>query len=181
MRSRQPCNQYVWRYLQHTCVRDNERMRKLFCRNEGNFTTLNPCGRWEPSLMMRPGCRFFYSRNSLLGLVGQTKEENLSIWQETKLLTFQNMSCPIWNESNWRLDWVTRSFFHHRDCIHPQEPWTNWEQLGRLGEVDGGALWDGEHQLGGGEGEGEQDGSELWFALGWENYQAEWSWCCLAP
>ena len=62
MRSWQRCKQYVWRDLQPTCICDNERMRKLFCRNEENFTILNPCGRWEPSLMMRPGCRFFLIR-----------------------------------------------------------------------------------------------------------------------
>ena len=73
MRSWQPCNQYVWRYLQHTCVRDNERMRKLFCRNEGNFTTLNPCGRWEPSLMMRPGCIFFFDEEFIIGTCGSSK------------------------------------------------------------------------------------------------------------
>ena len=195
MRSWQRCKQYVWRDLQMTA---SVTMRPWQCKNE-KIVLQERRELYDLESLWTVGAEFddatrlqilFDTRNSLLGPVGQAKEENLTSQQNmnqclarSKTSYFSKYSCPIWIENNWRLDWVTRSFFHHRDCIHPQEPWTNWKQLGRLGEVDGGALWDGEHQLGGGEGEEEQDGisSELWFALRWENYQAEWSWCCLAP
>ena len=61
---------------------------------------------------------FFYLRNSLLGPVGQTKEENLTSQQNmnqclarSKTSYFSKYSCLIWIDNNWRLDWVTRIMF----------------------------------------------------------------------